>query len=154
MNDDGADRPRVEPDPVSYLVLAVPDTDALGVVVPALRLLVDSDVIRILDLAVVVRGDEGTVAILEVDEVEGLEPLLEVDGEYGALLTDRDLNLVAGALTPASTGFVIVTEDRWAEPLASAAHRVGGTILAGERIPAARLHTALIERGTPAELED
>jgi Family of unknown function (DUF6325) len=141
-------------DLVSYLVLAVPDTDDLGAVVPALASLVERDVIRILDLAVVVRERNGSVVLLEVDAVDGLEPLLELDGEYGYLLTERDLGRVAASLAPASTAFVIVAEDRWAEPLSAAAHQVGGTILAGERIPTARLHAAFVERGAPAHMEE
>ncbi len=148
MNDEpSSERDRIIDDLVGYLVLTVPDRAGLGMVVPALANLVDAGAIRILDLAVVVRGDDGLVTILELESIESLHGLGDVDGEYGRLLTEQDLDQVAGALDPGRTGFIIVTEDRWAEPLSSAAHQVGGAILAGERIPSARLRAALLERG-------
>jgi hypothetical protein len=145
---------RVVDDLVGYLVLMVPDQDALGVVVPALGELADRGLIRILDLAVVVRGVDGSVSALEVDAIESLGALRDVQGEYGRLLTDRDLEQVAISLDAGTAGFVIVTEDRWAAPLSSAARAVGGAIVAGERIPTDRLRAAFIERGTSEETED
>ena len=144
---DAAIPDRIVDDLVGYIVLTVPSIDALPVVVPALGQLADRGVIRILDLAVVVRGTDGDVTALEVDAIPGLDALREVEGEYGSLLTERDLEQVGVSLEPGTAGFVIVTEDRWAEPLSSAAHGVGGSIIAGERIPTGRLRAALLERG-------
>jgi Family of unknown function (DUF6325) len=143
--------PRIVEDLVGYTVLMVPDFDALGVVVPALGELAGRGLIRILDLAVVVRDADGSVSALEVDTIESLDALREVEGEYGRFLTDRDLEQVGVTLEPSTAGFVIVTEDTWAEPLSTAVHAVGGAIVAGERIPAARLHAAFVERGAVME---
>ena len=153
VDDPAAGPAGIVDDLVGYLVLAVPDRAGLSAVVPALRSLVDREVIRILDLAVVVRDADGVVASLEVDDIESLDPLRHVEGEYGRLLTEHDLDRVAQALEPGTAAFVLVTEDQWAAPLSSAAHQVGGSIIAGERIPAARLRTALIERGTRGDEE-
>jgi hypothetical protein len=154
VNGDVALPGHVVDDLVGYLVLMVPDRDALGVVVPALGDLAGRGLIRILDLAVVVRDVDGSVSALEVDSIESLDALRDVEGEYGRLLSDRDLEQVAISLEPGTAGFVIVTEDHWAEPLSSAARRVGGAIVAGERIPTSRLRAALVERGAPEEPGD
>jgi hypothetical protein len=66
--------------------------------------------------------------------------------DHGAgrdLLSWRDIERAAAALRPGSAGVVVVTEDRWAEPLSTAARLVGGRIVAGDRIPPDRIEAAL-----------
>ena len=62
---------------------------------------------------------------------------------YGVLLSRHDVELVSLALQPGHCAVVLVAEDRWAEPLATAAHAVGGEIRAGERISRHRSRPAL-----------
>jgi Family of unknown function (DUF6325) len=135
----------VAPDLVEYLIVAVPDRASLAHLVPALTELVGAAVIRILDLAVVVRDVDGAVDVLEVETVESLGGLGAVEGQVGSLLSDHDLELASFALPPGSAGIVLVTEDRWAEPLSAAARRAGGHIIAGERIPRTRVEAVLAE---------
>jgi hypothetical protein len=130
-------------DLVGYLIVAVPDRESLGSIVPALAELVDTDVIRILDLAVVARELDGTIQIDEIEAVKSMSGLDAVEGEVGSLLTEHDLQLASLALTPGAAGIVLVTEDRWAEPLSTAARRAGGRIIAGERIPRGRIRAAI-----------
>jgi hypothetical protein len=67
------------------------------------------------------------------------------------MLSDNDIALASHALRPGTTGIVLVTEDRWAAPLSAAARRVGGRIVAGERIPPSRVEQVL---AYPAEDEE
>jgi hypothetical protein len=133
----------VASDLVGYLIVAVPDQESLASIVPALGQLVDTDVIRILDLAVVTRGLDGSIQIVEIESVDSMSGLDAVEGVVGSLLTDHDLQLASLVLPRGAAGIVLVTEDRWAEPLSAAARRVGGQIIAGERIPRARIEAAV-----------
>ena len=146
---DGADRvegaEEVAPDLVEYLVVSVPDLDALGNLVPALGEMAAGGAIRILDLVAVARDVDGAVEVLEFEAVHSLAALSEVEGQVGRLLTERDIALASVAIRPGSAGIVLVTEDRWAEPLASAARRTGGRIVAGERVPRSRVEAALAD---------
>jgi hypothetical protein len=135
--------PEIATDLVEYLVLVIPGPDALAVVGPELVRLADSAAIRILDVAIVTAEDRGTAAIVEIDAVEGLEPVREMSACYGTLLSRHDLDLVALALQPGDCAVVIVAEDRWAEPLAVAARALGGEVRAGERIARERVEAAL-----------
>jgi len=126
--------------------VTVADGDALAGVGLALAQLVEGANIRILDLVVLERGDDGTVTALELEAVDGLGPLRELDIEVGGMLSEHDLGLASFALQPGKPAVVIVTEDLWAEPLSVAARRAGGQIVAGERIPAARVEAALADR--------
>ena len=151
--------PREPPDPteevasdlVQYVVIVVPDQAALAAVAPALAELVHTGDIRILDLVVLERDREGAVTVLEFEAVESIAVLRDVEGELGAMLSDNDVALASHALRPGTTGIVLVTEDRWAAPLSAAARRVGGLIVAGERISPSRVEQVL---AYPAEDEE
>jgi Family of unknown function (DUF6325) len=140
----------VSADLVAYLVIEVPDRQAVASLVPPLCELVDRAAIRILDVVVVVKGHDGVVDALEVDEIDGLESLRSRCAPFGDLLSEQDIRLATLPIRPGAVGLTLVTEDRWAAQLSSAAHVVGGRIVAGERIPPARVDLA---RGHSADSE-
>jgi len=137
---------KVVTDLVEYLIIVVPEVDSLGSVANALVDLVGAGTIHLLDLVVIVRGDDGAVSTLEIEAVDSLAALRDVEGELGALLSEHDLELASFAVRPGTAAIVLVTEDRWAAPLSLAARRAGGRIIAGERLPAARVEAALADR--------
>ncbi len=136
----------VTPDLVEYMVVVTPDEASLAALVPPLAELVAGARIRILDLAVVVRGADAVVTVHEIETVESLAGLRHVDGEVGGLLSQQDVATAGLALRPGTVGLVIVTESRWAEPLSVAARSAGGQIVGGERIPPHRVADGLAER--------
>jgi hypothetical protein len=135
----------VDTDLIGYLIVVVPGVDSLSGLTPALAALVRTSTIRLLDAVVVVRELDGTVSVLELEEIEGVS--IDGLGELpGGLFTEHDLELASLAIAPGAAGVVLVIEDRWAEPLSAAAQRIGGRIIAGERIPARRVEAALVAR--------
>jgi len=136
----------VTSDLVGYVIIEVPDVAALTTLTPALAKLVESGLLRVLDLVVVARAEDGAVRVLEVAALEKILDLNGIAPDITGLLTERDISLAAVAIPPGTAGVVLVTEDRWATPLSSAAGRVGGQIVAGERIPSARVQAALADK--------
>ncbi|HEU4840796.1 MAG TPA: DUF6325 family protein [Ilumatobacteraceae bacterium] len=134
---------QVATDLVEYLIVAAPDPGSLAVVGGGLAELVRSSAIRILDLVVLVKDAEGVVAAIDPQSVEAI---CDLPVEVGSMLSAHDLELAALALRPSSAAVVLVSEDRWARPLSVAAQRAGGQIVAGERIPSARVVSALAGR--------
>ena len=104
---------------------------------------VETAAIRILDLVVVRVDETGASSVVEIDSIEGLRELRAMTACSGALLSRRDLDLIALALQPGDSAIVLVAEDRWAEPLALAARAIGGEVRAGERIAKSRVEAAL-----------
>jgi hypothetical protein len=143
---EGDEPDTVAPDLIEYLIVEVPDLDALASLAPALAELVDTGKIRILDLVAIEKSALGAVTALELDVVDSLTALNDVDGDVGGMLSRHDIELAALAIQPGTAGLVLVTEDRWAEPLSVAAQGVGGQILGGERIPSSRVESVLFER--------
>jgi Family of unknown function (DUF6325) len=136
----------VATDLVEYFIVSVPNVESLVGLGPALVKLVKRAAIRILDVVVLVKDADGAVALLELDAVDSMTALRALDNDVGGMLSDHDLELAALALRPGTTGVVIVTEDRWAKPLSTAARRAGGQIIAGDRIPASRVESILAEK--------
>jgi len=144
-------QPRDGPDGVStdlveYMIVSVPDLASLGMLAPALTDLVEQAAIRILDVVVVEKSANGVVAARELDAVDSMAALRAAIGDPRAMLSDHDIELASLAIRPGTVGVVLVTEDRWAQPLSSAARGAGGQIIAGERIPASRVQLALADR--------
>jgi len=128
------------------LIVLVPSQDALASIASALTKLVESGKIRILDLVVLARDNNGVVTVTELEALEGMASLRNLDIEVGGMLSEQDLELASFALKPGMPGIVLVTEDLWAKSLSTAARQAGGQIIAGERIPASRVEAALGDR--------
>jgi hypothetical protein len=121
--------------PIEYLVIAFPDGNISEEIAPELADLIDKKVIRILDIVFVTKDASGGVNVLEFDELENLVGFAEIDGEVGGLIGPDDLDFVASELDPGCAAAVLLLEDLWAAPLASALDRSGGVLLEGARIP-------------------
>jgi hypothetical protein len=137
----------VSTDLVEYFIVIVPDLDAVADVAAAVDELVHSLAIRILDAVVIARGHDDALVVHELDDAPFLETL-RAAGERECQLSDHDLALASLALPLGGVGLVVVVEDRWAEPLSTAARRAGGEIIAGERIPMRRVELALLDTQT------
>ena len=59
------------------------------------------------------------------------------------LLDDEDLRQVAEVLEDGSAGLILVYENSWAGPFATALRRAGGQLVANGRIPVQALLAAL-----------
>ncbi len=130
--------------PVEYLVVVFEGNQFKGEIIPALTDLVDKGLIRIIDLAVVVKDVAGGVTILESSElpVDVAEGLVKFDGELTGLLSEEDLMMVAEELDNSSTAAAMLFEHIWATTFAQAVLNANGRLLLSERIPAAVVEAA------------
>jgi len=121
--------------PVEYVVIGFPENHFTGAIVPALTDLVESGTINIIDLVFITKDVDGNVASFEFDALEELAEYAGLDGEAGGLLNEEDIELAAEGLEPNTSAALLVWEDAWAAPLATALREAGGVLLGGERIP-------------------
>jgi hypothetical protein len=130
--------------PVDYVVVEWPGRQPNGEAVPHLIELVDRGLIRILDLAFVAKGEDGSVAAVEIADLgeQVAEFALFAEASSG-LLSDEDVGEAAGALEPGTSAAVLVYENRWAAPFAAAVRRSGGQLVASGRIPIQEIEAAL-----------
>jgi Family of unknown function (DUF6325) len=123
--------------PVDYVIVEFPAKVAnfTGEMAQELLALVDKGTIRIIDLIILVKNDDGTIDAMELEDIEDLGELRTLEAELAELLAEEDVVNLAAAMDPGSTAGVIVYENLWAAPFASAARRAGGQLIANGRIP-------------------
>ena len=123
--------------PIDYLVVEFPGSKMTGEGLPLLVDLVDRGIIRILDFVFVKKELDGSVrgmAIADLDK-DGQLDLAVFEGASSGLLGPEDLDEAGGVLEPGSSAGLLVYENRWAAPFASALRRGGGQVVASGRIP-------------------
>jgi hypothetical protein len=132
LNGDGE---QIEMGPIDYVLVEWPGRQPNGEAVPHLIDLVERGLIRILDLAFIAKGEDGSVAGLELADLGDVAELAVFEGASSGLLSDEDIGEAAGALEPGTSAALLVYENLWAAPFASAVRRSGGQLVASGRIP-------------------
>ena len=98
--------------------------------------LVDRNIIRILDLAFMVKAEDGPVAAVDIGDVKEFGEIFEAfAGASSGLLDYDDIAEAGAALEPGTSAAVLVWENRWAAPVAAALRRSGGQLVASGRLP-------------------
>ena len=123
--------------PVDFLVVEFPagQSNFTGEMATELVALVDSGTIRLIDVLVLTKDAEGEIDAMELSDIENLGPLQQVEAELAELLAEEDVINLAASMDPGSTAGVLIWENLWAAPFASAARRAGGQLIADGRIP-------------------
>jgi uncharacterized membrane protein len=131
--------------PVDYLVVEFPGNRMTGEGLPLLVDLVDRGLIRILDLVFVKKEEDGSVAAIQIADLDGdgQLDLAVFEGASSGLLDDDDLADAGGVLEPGSSAGILVYENVWAAPFAAALRRGGGQLVASGRIPVQALLAAV-----------
>lgn len=123
--------------PVDYLVVEFPAgaSNFTGEMVSELRALVDAGTIRVIDVLILTKDADGKVDAIELSDVPELGELQAIEAQLAELLAEDDVENLAAAMEPGSTAGVLIWENLWAAPFASAARRSGGQLIANGRIP-------------------
>ena len=143
--------------PVDYVVVGFPadKADFSGAMADELKKLMESDTVRVLDLLIVTKDEDGTISVAELrdhdDSLVGELRALEAD--LSLMLAVEDVERIGGDLELGSAAAVLVWENTWAAPFASAVRHSGGELLAMGRIPTQALIAAAEEDREAAQAE-
>lgn len=123
--------------PVDYLVVEFPEgtQNFTGEMAAELARLADTELIRVLDLLILKKNADGSVDAMEIDDVEGADEIRALETQVAEILAADDVVLLAEAMEPGSVAGVLVWENTWAAPFASAVRNSGGQLVASGRIP-------------------
>jgi hypothetical protein len=126
----------IEMGPIDYVLVEWPGKQPEGEIAPYLVDLVDRGLIRILDLAFLAKAEDGSITALELADIGGeVTELAVFEGASSGLLDDEDHAEAGAALEPGTSAALLVYENTWAAPFATAVRRSGGQLVAGGRIP-------------------
>jgi hypothetical protein len=123
--------------PVDYLVVEFPAgaQNFNGEMAAELVRLSDAGTIRVLDLLILQKAADGSVDAYEIDETDAVDEIRALETHVSEILAADDVLNLAAAMEPGSVAGVLVWENTWAAPFASAARRAGGQLIATGRIP-------------------
>ncbi len=128
----------IELGPVDYLVVEwPPGKEPTGEGLEHLVDLTERGIIRVIDLAFVMKEEDGTVrglAIADLDK-DGTLDLVKFEGASSGVLGKEDFDEASGALEPGTSAAILVYENRWAAPFATALRKSGAQLVANGRIP-------------------
>src|SRR5215207_4521154 len=90
--------------PIDYILVEWPGRQPTGEAAPYLVDLVERGLIRVLDLAFITKGEDGSVTGLEISEVaDQVEEMRVFEGASSGLLSDDDTAEAAEALEPGTS---------------------------------------------------
>jgi hypothetical protein len=130
--------------PIDFVLLEFPRDRLTGEAGKALMDLVDKGTIRLYDLTVISKDQDGAVEVLELtDPTSTAAGFAYFAGARSGLIDDEDMSTAAAAMQPNTVAALIVYENSWAIPFVAAARNSGGELIASARIPASDVMRAL-----------
>ena len=132
--------------PIDIVVIAYPAGSPMtGDAVPIFMDLVERGIIRVLDAMFVSKDEDGKYSGFQAKDLDdkGVGDYRIFEGASSGLLGDEDLAAAAEGMDPGSAGVILIFENRWAAPFATAVRRNGGQLVATQRITVPEIVEAL-----------
>jgi hypothetical protein len=134
--------------PIELLIISFPGNQFKGEIAPALGDLVDKGIIRIIDIVFAMKDEEGNLSVAELSDLgDGqfavFDPLV---ADVSGLLSDDDVQQLAGALENNSSAGLMLFENVWATEFVDAVRNADGQVVLNERIPRAVIEEVLAAR--------
>ena len=123
--------------PVDYFIVEFPAgaQNFSGEGIRELVKLHESGIIRIMDVVILEKLEDGTIEGHELSDFEDLSGLERIEEDLAETLAADDIVTLAEAMAPGSIAGVLIYENLWAAPFASAIRRAGGQLVTNGRIP-------------------
>jgi hypothetical protein len=119
--------------PLEYLVVGFEGNRFTGQILAELRAAREKGIIRVVDLFVIKKDDQGNLTALELSDLSGEEAteLGPLAGDLMGLFAPEDIEQVAANLPNNSTAGLLLFEHTWAIGLKEAIKNAGGVAVAG-----------------------
>ena len=123
--------------PIDFIALEFPGNRFKGEILPDLLELVDKEIIRIIDLVIITKDQEGRVTVRELRELDPahIEIFSPLNAEVNQMITESDINMIAEKLADNSTAGILLIENLWAKKTQQAMVDANGRLVMFERIP-------------------
>ncbi len=138
--------------PVEMLLVKFPGNQFKGEIVPALKELVETNTIRVMDILFLKKDAAGDLTIIEISELEAddvydaFDPLVP---EVSGLLSESHARPMATSLEPSSSAALMLFENTWATRFRDAIGVDNGQVILNERIPKAVIETLMAPQLQP-----
>jgi Family of unknown function (DUF6325) len=139
----------MEHGPVDVIIIALGEPRFDGSVLEELQRLAGEGTIRVLDVMVVVKGDDGVALTMDIEDqpADVKEALGFIETGTRGFFDSDDADTLIEGMVPGSAVMAFAIEHAWAIGLRKALERVGGEVAMTYRIPAPLVDEALAELG-------
>jgi len=123
--------------PIDFIALEFPGNRFKGEILPDLFELVDKGIIRIIDLVIIMKDQDGQVTVRELRELDPahIEIFSPLNAEVNQMITESDIDMIAEKLADNSTAGILLIENLWAKKTQQAMADANGRLVMFERIP-------------------
>jgi hypothetical protein len=122
---------------IDFLALEF-DTDKLkGEILPELLDLVQKKIVRVVDLVIIQKYEDGEYQALEMEQLapDLMGVFNPLNLEVSSLIQVEDIEMIAAEMDPNTTGALLMVENLWAIKFGEAVVRADGRVVMHERIP-------------------
>ena len=123
--------------PIDMIALEFESDNLKGEILPALLELAENGIVRIMDLIVIQKYEDGSYEALELEQLD--EEIIAVfdplDVEISGIIQNEDIEAIAEGLEENTTTALLLLENLWAIKFKEAVLNANGRLLIQERIP-------------------
>ena len=123
--------------PVDFLALEFDNEKLKGEIMPALMELVENKIVRVIDLVIIQKYEDGHHEAMEMQQLapDLLALFNPLEIEISGIIQVEDIADVAEAMENGTNAALLLFENLWAVKFKDAVLRANGRLLAQERIP-------------------
>ncbi len=123
--------------PVDFLALEFQSGQLKGEILPELFELVENKIVRVIDLVVVQKYEDGHHEALEMEQLapDVLQIFDPLDVKISGIIQVEDIDAIAEAMEKNTTAAVLLFENLWAIKFGEAVVRANGRVVEHYRIP-------------------
>jgi uncharacterized membrane protein len=132
--------------PVELIIFQFPGSEFTSDVAHEINALIDSGLVRIIDMVFVMKDADGSALVIALDAMgEAIASLVDPAAmDDSDLLSERDAHALAPYLEPNTSAAMILFENVWATKVAEAVRQANGKVVLNKRIPRAVIEELLV----------
>jgi len=123
--------------PIDYLALEFRNEQLKGEIMPALLELVRNKIVRVIDLVIIQKYEDGSHESLEMEQLapDILAIFDPLEVEISGIIQVEDIEGIAEVMRNNTTAALLLVENLWAIKFGEAVVRAEGRLIMHERIP-------------------
>ncbi len=123
--------------PIDFVALEFKTDQLTGESLPALLELVQKQIVRVIDLVIILKDQDGETQVLEIEELapDILAVFDPLEIEVSGIIQVEDIEMIAAEMEDNTTAALLLIENLWAIKFGEAVTRSSGRMVAYDRIP-------------------
>ncbi|MFC2043446.1 DUF6325 family protein [Chloroflexota bacterium] len=123
--------------PIDFIALEFKTDQLTGESLPALLELVENQIVRVIDLVIIQKDQDGDYQVLEIEELapDMLAIFDPLEIEISGIIQVEDIEMIAEEMEDNTTTALLLFENLWAIKFGEAVVRASGRTVMYDRIP-------------------